>query len=457
MKIKHGELDIPADDPFKNDPLHRKEIASVLTNLVRSVDDPFVLAINAPWGEGKTTFLRMWRHNLTKEGFPTLYFNAWENDFVEDPIIAFMGEIRSGIDLLAKDAKHKTTLSKKFEKVTEGSISIAKRAAPMLAKLLTANALDLEKLAEAAIVDTVGKLVSDRIESYEKDKTSMSSFRAALEEFATTLSSGTGQKVPTVFFVDELDRCRPIFSVQLLERLKHLFAVKGIVFVLGVAMDQLGHSIKALYGTGFDADQYLRRFIDMEFRLPTPDGHAFVDFLMQRFGFDSFFSTRSTRFPSDRRDFAESFAVLAAASKLSLREQEQCFTRFSVIFRTATPVEQLHPIFLVALTFLRLRYPEIYQSFSEGRLSGNDAVNVFRTTLESRQHLGGELGAILRFYFEVAMQNENDFPNVVRNKEAERGSPIGAAVFKIAKKLLDENQQLGPRLLKKIEMSENFS
>ena len=74
--------------------------------------------------------------------------------------------------------------------------------------------------------------------------------------------------------IDELDRCRPPYAVELLEVAKHLFSVDYIVFVLAVNRPELAHSIRDLYGSGFDAAGYLRRFFDIDFRLPDPEREA---------------------------------------------------------------------------------------------------------------------------------------------------------------------------------------
>lgn len=101
MKIKAPQIEVPKEEPFKNDLLGRKENAELLTELVRSADEPLVLFVNAKWGEGKTTFLRMWRQFLTNSGFKTLYFSAWENDFSDDALVSLIGELELGIEELS--------------------------------------------------------------------------------------------------------------------------------------------------------------------------------------------------------------------------------------------------------------------------------------------------------------------------------------------------------------------
>ena len=75
----------------------------------------------------------------------------------------------------------------------------------------------------------------------------------------------------------------PMLS-EFLEVAKHLFSVDRIVFVLAVNLDQLAHSVRALYGSDFDAKGYLRRFVDVDFYLPDPDRDAFIREQLQATG-----------------------------------------------------------------------------------------------------------------------------------------------------------------------------
>jgi len=81
----------------------------------------------------------------------------------------------------------------------------------------------------------------------------------------------SASRPPLVFFVDELDRCRPSYAIEFLEMAKHLFSVQGTVFVLAINAAQLANAIRALYGEKFDAERYLRRFVDVQLDLPVPE------------------------------------------------------------------------------------------------------------------------------------------------------------------------------------------
>lgn len=84
MGIFNNEIVINEENSFENDKLNRECEAGNLTNLFSLVENQMVLAIDSPWGTGKSSFLKMWNQKLRNNGYDTVFFNAWENDFVDD-------------------------------------------------------------------------------------------------------------------------------------------------------------------------------------------------------------------------------------------------------------------------------------------------------------------------------------------------------------------------------------
>jgi hypothetical protein len=93
-------------------------------------------------------------------------------------------------------------------------------------------------------------------------------------------------------FIDELDRCRPTYSIELLERIKHLFDIPGLVFVLATDLAQLSNSICAVYGSRFDSRRYLQRFINLEYSLKEPQKSDYIKALTQSLGISRFTSNK---------------------------------------------------------------------------------------------------------------------------------------------------------------------
>ena len=101
-------------------------------------------------------------------------------------------------------------------------------------------------------------------------------FKIAKDEFKEALTE-LGESKKTIIFIDELDRCRPTFAIETLEVVKHFFDVEHLVFIFALDMEQLSHSIATIYGLNMNSSGYLRRFFDMQLRIPTPQMREFVD------------------------------------------------------------------------------------------------------------------------------------------------------------------------------------
>ena len=74
---------------------------------------------------------------------------------------------------------------------------------------------------------------------------------------------------PLFILIDELDRCKPDYAVKFLERIKHIFKTKGIIFILGVDRHHLQRSVECLFGS-IDFSEYYRKFVQRNIPLPTP-------------------------------------------------------------------------------------------------------------------------------------------------------------------------------------------
>ena len=212
------------------------------------------MAVDAAWGNGKTTFLRIWTQYLRNHEFPVVEFNAWETDFSGDPFVALSTELTDGLkEYDIGDMKKKIAKTKKCAK------EVLRRAVPGVIRAVTAGILDVNPLLENELGSALASYAEERLSEYQGAKKSVKEFRRNLQEMAATLSQSSDNR-PLIVVIDELDRCRPSYAVELLEIAKHLFAVDRIVFVLAINRTELAHSIKALYGRDFDAQGYLRRF-----------------------------------------------------------------------------------------------------------------------------------------------------------------------------------------------------
>lgn len=359
MKAKH--YDIVIDDPknpFKNCKLGRQQYAEVLTNVVQTYSKGFVLALNNEWGTGKTTFVKMWEQQLKNEGFKTLYFNAWENDFEQNVLVALISELKE-----LKEPKSATA----FKSVVKHAAPLAKSIIPILLKSLATKYIGKEGIKEIldATIDVSVEGLTEELKSYTERKKGVQTFKKSLEEFVKK----TADDKPVVFIIDELDRCRPNYAVEVLEQIKHLFSVPGIVFVLSIDKEQLGNAVRGVYGSDLiNADEYLRRFIDIEYSIPEPDRLSFCKYLYQYFHFDEFISSdirmKIAELKKERDNIIIYSSLLFEIGKINLRLQEKIFAHARLVIKSFKTNNLVIPELLILLIYLKFTDYSFYKSIN---------------------------------------------------------------------------------------------
>jgi predicted KAP-like P-loop ATPase len=149
MQLFPPQIAIKDDEGFgKNDIFGRVEDGKRLTNLITTVSQPLVIAVDAAWGHGKTTFLKMWAGELRRLGYPVIYFDAFKNDYVEDAFTALAGEI---VALAQQKEKANTPAARRFLEtaITAGKI-LARSGLKVGVKAATVGALEVADFKEVA-------------------------------------------------------------------------------------------------------------------------------------------------------------------------------------------------------------------------------------------------------------------------------------------------------------------
>ena len=394
IRIQPRDIEVPKDDPFRDDLLDRREAVDTLTHLVGNIEGPCVLAVDAPWGAGKTTFLRIWAQHLRNEDFPVVEFNAWETDFSEDPFLTLSSELTEGLQSEGTKLPGKT-----IKNLKDASLEVLRWVVPGAIRV----AASFIPVAGSEIGQTTASFAEDRLSQHQEARTSVKKFRHVLQGAAEALSKERDGR-PLILMIDELDRCRPSYAVELLEVAKHLFSVDRIVFVLAVNRDQLAHSVRALYGSGFDADGYLHRFIDLDFRLPEPNREAFIRTQLQATGIDDYFDQAPKKtshsypalFPDEvarkasaaRENLRAMLLAFFGASDLSLRTIGQAIHRLGLLYASLRRDQHDHALPTTVALILRTLDQDLYRRFVNGEDSDLDVVDaVFsRPGLQALRH-----------------------------------------------------------------------
>lgn len=378
-------LEIPENDPFKYDQLNREKVAIILKKIFIKFDKGAVISIDSPWGTGKTTFIKMLSSYIKHEHFISLNFNAWESDYADDPLCALLsvfGERRElpqtitsnlGRILIAGTTEIAKGVMKKFTGVVGGSVQEAVKAS----------------------IDECAKIGGEALLAYKEKVKGLNEFKKSLSEFiAASFTKDEYCKLPIIFFIDELDRCNPHYAIKVLERLKHCFSIPDIVFVLSIDKKHLLNSIKGYFHSPeIDAEEYLRRFIDVEFQLPAPNYKIYCEYLAKKFEVTYFL-----KFDGIKEDEINEIVInMAKQNELSLRQLEKFYGHLYVICSSISTRDHAHYVafFLMLLKFRPLILSAIEHKRYSLKDLYRDLIEIFPNSLDDFYYF---LGQILGLY-----------------------------------------------------------
>jgi hypothetical protein len=384
MRIIPPPLEIGDTEGFhpSKDIFGRKNLGEGLMNLVGTVSDPLVISVDGQWGSGKTTFLKMWAGHLRNAGFPVVYFDSFKHDYMSDAFTAIAGEI---IALIKVRKKANSTIGKRFLKSAAGTGKvIAKAGVGIGVKLITLGVLaktDVEGVASDigdALADISGDAVGRLLQHRDDEQVVFEEFRSALAELPALLKAGDAALPfrPLIFIIDELDRCRPTFALQLLERVKHFFSVLNVHFVLGVHTGQLQNSVAVVYGAEVDTTTYLQKFITLTFFIYDQadsdrerTARKFLNYLVAALEFD----------PRDKDIVDTAVGIIGdicVEQDINLRSIERIMTTLAIALAySPRNILRAAPI-IAGLAILKVVAPQLYLKAKRGTLRFNEVQDI---------------------------------------------------------------------------------
>lgn len=330
-------------------------------------NESYVIGIDAPWGTGKTQFVSMMKNYLEgkwkKEGeimnesdetealkdtganepenltsIDTIYYDAWSNDFWNNAFEPFFDCIMNS-DCLAKF------------KEKEDFKSFFSAGKNVVEYLLSSR---LKKIVGEDNVELFGNFIKEganaiQNNNIEKLFPEYTNFRDSIIKLRKGLKEIIAKNGRIVIIIDELDRCKPSFAVQTLEIVKHLFNVKGLVFIFSLDIKQLSHSVKAVYGDGFEAIGYLERFFNYMTLLPTTHTYNIIQLYCKEFEIDI------SRNNYD--NVINAFRIISKMFDLSLRDVRTVFHNYNILHHTILKQYQNIPnAQILYFYFLTMKY-----------------------------------------------------------------------------------------------------
>jgi hypothetical protein len=220
----------------------------------------------------------------------------------------------------------------------------------------------------------VSRVAEEALKEHKEVVECIGTFKTNLRDLISYISKNDpSTKLPFFIFVDELDRCRPNYAIELLENIKHLFGVNGVYFVVATDSAQLCHSIKVVYGGDFDAEKYLKRFFDQEYNFISPGHDQFADYLLEKLSLkrsDTLLSPLSHDLCDSRDPIVEVFSKFSSYFKLDLRGQEQVAKTLKTILILSGD-RKLHMPLILYLLMLKNLGGDWFDKFHAGYKKGH--------------------------------------------------------------------------------------
>lgn len=335
------------------DEFQRKQFAESVLKLLKGDIDITPLVIEGDWGTGKTVFCKKFMaliNSSSELNTQTVYVDAFSEDYYNQPLLSILIAVYQ----VFPSNKEKQRLREILIKLVKATSSISLEL--VLTKLFGENMKSLcDKFQE--------ELKKQEELCYESVFQERAAIEKTLSLLRETLSLLT--KNSSIFiFIDELDRCRPTYTLQMLEAVKHLFDIPNLKLIFFLNRKQLIYSIQHAYGNDeVVANRYLDKFFALKLQLPKfsqiqtiPGPYGQSTELASNTYLDSFLNEgdnplsqtplfRNSKYP------ASLLRELIAQFNLSLRDVEK-LCRYLHIYQTLFRPDDLSDGYRLITTFL---------------------------------------------------------------------------------------------------------
>ena len=267
-----------------HDEFNRKPIAENIIRLLISDIDLSPMVIDGGWGTGKTEFCQKLIRLIEQQqlNYQPVYIDAFRSDHSGEPLLALLAEIIKACtpeDTDGQPSEKRKNITRNFSKVAKFGIKTAlnagfrylfKQGMDELVDEFRQDGSNEQEVKNAAetVTDVAAKItdytIDETVEALLKEQIEAEKNLETLKDYLKGLAANK----PIILFIDELDRCRPDYAVDMLEVIKHVFDVENVKVVLVTNTKQLRAAINHRYGAEVDAQKYLDKFLKYSFALP---------------------------------------------------------------------------------------------------------------------------------------------------------------------------------------------
>lgn len=380
--IENNDVTFATQDDF-----NRRPLAEKISRLLQSDLDVSPMIINGAWGTGKSIFCQKLINLMNETSSDThhlVYIDAFRTDHTGEPLLALLAEIIKvccpvNHDDVAAQEQRKNWI-KKFSVGAKFASKTALKAG--LGHLLKQDIEQLSDEWETAL-DNAAKEVGEKTidtgvdksielvtatllqEQIESEK-NLQALQQTLKELASTK--------PIILFIDELDRCRPDYAIDMLEIIKHVFDIPEVKIVLVTNLAQLRAAVNHRYGDIVDSHKYLDKFIRLVYTLPKKSSTNNPSVSIQYFWDKVEKSDNLKRAFSQDGYYSKLVDTVLDSNTVSLREVETIIRNLEIYFylQGGTEFNSDQKIIVLTTILLHCLKPSLLQDLLNWRADANE-------------------------------------------------------------------------------------
>jgi len=338
-----------AMDPILDFNLYRNAIV----NIIRNSYPKFTIGIFGDWGTGKTTLMNSIERALQKDNnLIVVRFESWryerEDQFALVPLLKTIAFALPD-DPVFQSLKHK---------LKTGGITFLKKT-PEIVSSIVSKQLGEEAGAvmQTAIDSFRGQINSkvDLLAEVDRDTLYFDGFEDVRNEISRIRRSQLrGPAFRIVVFVDDLDRCSPKKTLEVLESIKVFLGMDGIIYILGISHDVVSKLIDIEYEkSGVKGEQYIKKLIQIPITLPKWDNQDIINLVKD-------FVKKGTIHDIYKKDIDENIELISTAIENNPREIKRFLNNFIVAHEIFSPSNKVVPKELLVIQAVQLRWAKFY-------------------------------------------------------------------------------------------------
>lgn len=386
-----------------HDEFNRKPIAENIIRLLTSPIDLSPMVIDGGWGTGKTEFCQKLIRLMEQQhpDYQPVYIDAFRSDHSGEPLLALLAEIIKACtpeDTDGQPSEKRKSITRVFSKAAKFGIKTVlnagfryffKQGMDELVDEFRQDGSNEQEVKNAAetVTDVAAKItdytIDATVEALLKEQIEAEKNLETLKACLTELAADK----PIILFIDELDRCRPDYAVDMLEVIKHVFDIENVKVVLVTNTKQLCAAINHRYGVEVDAQKYLDKFLKYSFALPEKVVAQFeeeralvaIEYFKQLI--------RNSSMAGELRGLIGQEAILNLISdmvernNLSLRETER-LVRFLEIYHSlshglSAECAMAYRLLRVVGVFVFCFYPNLMDNINKNRTDAREFAQLF--------------------------------------------------------------------------------